>query len=55
MLSAFVGRCDFSGTILAKCPDISTAMVEMTLKAMLDEGTISKTGGGRSTAYVRNN
>ena len=40
--------------ILAKCPDISTAMVEMTLKAMLDEGTISKTGGGRSTAYVRN-
>lgn len=41
--------------ILAKCPDISTAMVEMTLKAMLDEGTISKTGGGRSTAYVRNN
>ena len=41
--------------ILAKCPDIGTAMVEMTLKAMLDEGTISKTGGGRSTAYVRNN
>ena len=22
MLSAFVGRCDFSGTILAKCPDL---------------------------------
>ena len=40
--------------ILAKCPDISTAMVEMTLKAMLDEGAISKTGKGRSTAYVRN-
>ena len=40
--------------ILAKCPDISTAMVEMTLKAMLDEGAISKTGRGRSTAYVRN-
>lgn len=39
--------------ILAKCPDISTAMVEMTLKAMLNEGLIRKTGGGRSTAYVR--
>ena len=38
--------------ILAKCPDISTAMVEMTLKAMLDEGSIRKIGGGRSTAYV---
>ena len=36
--------------ILAKCPDISTAMVEMTLKAMLDEGTISKTGRWRSDA-----
>ena len=40
--------------ILAKCPDISTAMVEMTLKAMLDEGTITKIGGGRSSAYVLN-
>ena len=29
------------------------AMVEMTLKAMLNEGLITKTGGGRSTAYVR--
>ena len=38
--------------ILAECPDISTAMVEMTLKAMLDEGSIRKIGGGRSTAYV---
>ena len=38
--------------ILAKCPDISTAMVEVTLKAMLDDGTIKKVGGGRSTAYV---
>lgn len=41
--------------ILAKCPDISTAMVEMTLKRLLDEGVIQKTGRGRSTAYVRNN
>ena len=40
--------------ILSKCPDISTAMVEMTLKAMLDEGTITKVGGGRSSAYVLN-
>ena len=40
--------------ILAKCPDISTAMVEMTLKRLLDEGIIHKTGRGRSTAYVRN-
>jgi len=40
--------------ILVKCPDISTAMVEMTLKAMLDEGLIRKVGKGKSTAYVRN-
>ena len=40
--------------VLAKCPDISTAMVEMTLKAMLDEGLIRKVGKGKSTAYVRN-
>ena len=40
--------------ILAKCPDISTAMVEMTLKKLLDEGIIHKIGRGRSTAYVRN-
>ena len=40
--------------ILAKCPDISTAMVELTLKAMLDEGVISKVGNGRAAAYIRN-
>ena len=40
--------------ILAKCPDISTAMVELTLKAMLDEGIIRKIGNGRAAAYVRN-
>ena len=40
--------------ILAKCPDISVAMVELTLKAMLDDGTIRKIGNGRSTAYARN-
>ena len=40
--------------ILAKCPDISTAMVELTLKAMLDEGIIRKIGNGRAAAYIRN-
>ncbi len=29
--------------ILAKCPDISEAMVEVTLRAMLSEGKIRKT------------
>ena len=41
--------------ILAKCPDISVAMVELTLKAMLDAGSIRKVGNGRATAYVNNN
>ena len=40
--------------ILIKCPDISTAMVELTLKALLDEGVIRKIGNGRASAYVRN-
>ena len=40
--------------ILVKCPDISTAMVELTLKALLDEGDIRKIGNGRASAYVRN-
>lgn len=40
--------------VLARCPDISVAMVEFTLKSMLDDGTIRKVGGGRATAYVRN-
>lgn len=40
--------------ILAKCPDISVAMVELTLKAMLDDGSIRKIGNGRATAYARN-
>jgi hypothetical protein len=39
--------------ILTKCPDISTTMVEMVLKSMLDEGSIRKVGGGRAAAYVR--
>lgn len=40
--------------ILLKCPDISVAMVELTLKAMLDDGFIRKIGNGRTTAYSRN-
>ena len=40
--------------ILAKCPDISIAMVELTLKAMVDDGSIRKIGNGRTTAYCRN-
>ena len=40
--------------ILLKCPDISVAMVELTLKSMLDDGSIRKIGNGRATAYVRN-
>jgi len=55
-------RADFSSSlgkitkkdILLKCPDISVAMVELTLKAMLDDGSIRKIGNGRATAYVRN-
>jgi predicted HTH transcriptional regulator len=40
--------------IITKCPDISTAMVEMVLKSMLDEGLIRKVGGGRGTGYIYN-
>lgn len=40
--------------ILIKCPDISVAMVELTLRTMLDEGSIRKIGNGRTTAYARN-
>jgi len=29
-------------------------MVELTLKAMLDEGIIRKIGNGRVAAYIRN-
>lgn len=40
--------------VLAKCPDISVEMAELTLKAMLDDGSIRKVGNDRTTAYVRN-
>lgn len=40
--------------VLAKCPDISVAMVELTIKTLLDAGAIHKIGNGRTTAYVKN-
>lgn len=40
--------------ILRLCPDISEAMVEKTLKALLDAGYIRKIGGGPATAYAKN-
>ena len=39
--------------ILIRCPDISEAMVEKTLKSLLDAGRIRKIGGGPATAYVK--
>lgn len=39
--------------ILAHCPDISVAMVEKTLKELLDSGVIAKIGSGRTTAYTK--
>ncbi len=37
------------------CPDISITTIEKALSELLKEGYITKIGGGRSTAYVRNN
>jgi Fic family protein len=39
--------------ILRLCPDISEAMVEKTLKALLDAGYIRKLGAGPATAYAK--
>ncbi len=39
--------------IMEQCPDISVAMIEKTLKQLLDEGVIQKVGIGKNTAYVR--
>lgn len=36
------------------CPDISVTTIERTLANLLKDGYIIKVGGGRSTAYVRN-
>jgi Fic family protein len=35
------------------CPDISIAMIERTLKQLLDEGFVRKVGAGRNTAYAK--
>ena len=53
VVDATIGRVT-KRDILAKCPDISTAMVEVTLKRLLDDGVIRKVGNGRAAAYVRN-
>ncbi|MBR2189016.1 MAG: Fic family protein [Eubacterium sp.] len=39
--------------LLEQYPDIAVVTVERTLAAMLKEGLLRKTGGGRSTAYVK--
>ena len=36
------------------CPDISITTIEKALSELLKEGYITKVGGGRSTAYIRN-
>lgn len=41
--------------ILKLCPDISVTTIEKALSALLNEGFITKVGGGRSTAYIKNN
>lgn len=40
--------------ILKLCPDISVTTIEKALSELLKEGFIAKVGGGRSTAYIRN-
>lgn len=40
--------------IMELCPSISKASVENALKALVENGTISRHGGGRSTFYSRN-
>ncbi|MBW3078092.1 hypothetical protein [Bifidobacterium simiiventris] len=39
--------------ILLKLPDISMTTVERTLKALQDDGTITKLGTGRNTRYIK--
>jgi Fic family protein len=39
--------------IATQCPDISIAMIELTLSNLLAENKIEKIGTGRNTAYVR--
>ena len=39
--------------ILMKCPDVSEAMIEKTLKQLLDSGFVKKTGAGKNTGYFK--
>jgi Fic family protein len=39
---------------LKLCPDISVTTIEKALSELLKEGFIIKVGGGRSTAYIKN-
>lgn len=39
--------------ILERCPSLSTASVERSLRAMCEGGEIEKQGSGRATSYVR--
>jgi Fic family protein len=41
--------------IKALLPHISEAMIEMTLKSLLDEGFIEKIGAGKNTNYIKTN
>ena len=41
--------------IMELCPSISRASVENALRALVENGTITRHGGGRSTFYSRNN
>lgn len=40
--------------ILKLCPDISVTTIEKALSELLKDGFITKVGGGRSTAYIKN-
>lgn len=40
--------------IIELCPSISKASIENALKALVENGTIFRHGGGRSTFYSRN-
>jgi len=40
--------------IQARYPDISIAMIELTLGSLLSEGKIIKIGASKNTAYIRN-
>ncbi|MCC8170101.1 MAG: Fic family protein, partial [Oscillospiraceae bacterium] len=41
--------------IVELCPSLSAATVERNLKKLCADGIITKSGGGRSTFYIKNN